>query len=254
MLFYVQMKWNYQGRMTQDELWALEEKEGEHGIEGIRSGFVQLFKVVGQHRIIAIVEANSLEEIDRNAMGWLPMREYLEFEVVWALRDYEGFIEDVRNRFPLQPIEQAQKPVTPNRTTREVAEDWFESSRRRDIERAVSLLDDNIVWENIPVTPGVTDDVPPWISTCYPCHGVAQIMDSFQTMATYSEVLSFTPYNLIVEGDQAIGLFHERGKCRATGKEYDLYVANYLKIRNGKIINWRTYWDPSPVIAAYKAD
>ena len=32
-------------------------------------------------------------------MGRLPMREYLEFEQVWALRDYLGFAEDVSKHY-----------------------------------------------------------------------------------------------------------------------------------------------------------
>ena len=101
MLFYVQMKWNYQGRISQEELWAMEEREGAHGLAGLASGVVKsLYKVVSQHRVIAIVDVDSLDDLDRNSMGWLPMREYLEFEHVWALRDYEGFIGDVRARFP----------------------------------------------------------------------------------------------------------------------------------------------------------
>lgn len=102
MLFYVQMKWNYQGRISQDDLWDIEALEGEHGLEGLRSGLVKgLYKVVSQHRVIAIVDVDSLEDLDRNSMGWLPMREYLEFEHVWALRDYEGFVKDVKAKFPL---------------------------------------------------------------------------------------------------------------------------------------------------------
>lgn len=101
MLFFVQMKWNYQGRLTQDELWEKEAEEGAHGLEGLKSGMVKgLYKVVSQHRVIAIVDVDSLENLDRNSMGWLPMREYLEFEHVWALRDYAGFIEDVKAKFP----------------------------------------------------------------------------------------------------------------------------------------------------------
>ena len=102
MLFFVQMKWNYQGRISQDELWKLEVEEGKHGVEGLRSGMVKgIYKVVSQHRIIAIIDVDSLENLDRNSMGWLPMREYLEFEHVWPLRDYEGFLEDCKNNFPL---------------------------------------------------------------------------------------------------------------------------------------------------------
>ena len=96
MLFYVQMKWNYQGRISQDELWRKEAEEGIHGLQGLESGMVKgLYKVVSQPRIIAIVDVPTLEDLDRNSMEGLPMREYLEFEEVWALRDYPGFIEDV---------------------------------------------------------------------------------------------------------------------------------------------------------------
>ncbi len=101
MLFYVQMKWNYQGRISQEELWRLEAIEGQHGLEGLRSGMVKgLYKVVSQHRVIAIVDVDSLENLDRNSMFGLPMREYLEFEHVWALRDYSGFIQDVQANIP----------------------------------------------------------------------------------------------------------------------------------------------------------
>ena len=104
MLFYVQMKWNYQGRISQDQLWDLEAKEGLHGLEGLQAGVVKgLYKVVSQHRIIAIVDVDSVDDLDRNSMGWLPMREYLQFEEVWALRDYKSFVDDVNRKF--QPPE-----------------------------------------------------------------------------------------------------------------------------------------------------
>lgn len=93
MLFYVQMKWNYQGRLSQLELMKKEAEEGAHGIEGLRSGVVKaLYKVASQHRVIAIVDVPSAAALDDNSMFALPMREYLEFEVVWALRDYTEFI------------------------------------------------------------------------------------------------------------------------------------------------------------------
>ncbi|MGD9156615.1 MAG: muconolactone Delta-isomerase family protein [Bacillota bacterium] len=104
MIFYVQMKWNYQGRISQQELWALEASEGAHAEDQIQNAnnsikVIGIYKVVSQHRVIAIVDVDSLENLDRNSMGWLPMREYLEFEQVWALRDYGGFMNDVRNGF-----------------------------------------------------------------------------------------------------------------------------------------------------------
>jgi muconolactone delta-isomerase len=100
MLFYVQMRWNIEGRLTFDELWDLETQEVEHAQQTIESGMVVgLYKVAAQKRVIGIINAESIEELDRTAMGRLPMREYLEFEVVWPLRDYLGFAEDVRAHY-----------------------------------------------------------------------------------------------------------------------------------------------------------
>lgn len=104
MLFYVQMKWNYQGRISQDDLWTLESKEGDHAQrqEGQSKDPVkvlEIYKVASQHRVITIVDAVSADALDRNSMGQLPMREYLEFEHVWALRDYDTFMEDVKKGF-----------------------------------------------------------------------------------------------------------------------------------------------------------
>jgi len=234
------MKWNYQGRISQDELWALEEQEAIHGLEGIRSGFVQLYKVVSQHRIIAIVKADSLEDLDRNSMGWLPMREYLEFEEVWALRDYESFAYDVKKRFPYPPNDTVL-------TVEEVAQNWFKFLQDGQFDDAISLLDENVSWENISPTEGISN-VAPWLGSY---KGVKDVLASFDVWAKHSEMLSFIPSNIVVNGDNAICVVHEHAKCLANQNEYDLYVSTHLKIQNGKIVSWKVYWDPSPLVAAY---
>ncbi|MEV7970838.1 muconolactone Delta-isomerase family protein [Sphaerisporangium sp. NPDC088356] len=100
MLFYVQMKWNHEGRVTLDELWDIEVDEAEHVLKSIESGFcVGIWKVAAKKRLIAIVDSPDAEELDRTALGRLPMREYLEFEEVWPLRDYLGFVEDVKKGY-----------------------------------------------------------------------------------------------------------------------------------------------------------
>jgi muconolactone D-isomerase len=100
MLFYVQMKWNHEGRLTLDEIWDLESDEAKHAQETVDSGFcVGIWKVAAQKRVIAIINSPDAEELDRTALGRLPMREYLEFEVVWPLRDYLGFAEDVQKHY-----------------------------------------------------------------------------------------------------------------------------------------------------------
>jgi muconolactone D-isomerase len=99
-LFYVQMRWNHEGRISLDDLWKVEAAETEHAKDTIDSGMVVgIWKVAAQKRVIAVVDLPNAEELDRTALGRLPMREYLEFEVVWPLRDYLGFAEDVKKGY-----------------------------------------------------------------------------------------------------------------------------------------------------------
>jgi muconolactone D-isomerase len=248
MLFYVQMKWNYQGRLNQEELWTLEQLEGEHGKAGIHSHVVVgLYKVVSQHRVIAIVDVDSLENLDRNSMGWLPMREYLEFEQVWPLRDYPGFIEDVKARFP-QPPPPAPERVSESDTMR-VASAWFENLGKGNFEEALKLVDKDVVWENLAPTPGVTD-LAPWLGSY---SGLPDVLASFDVWARHSRMLTMNLEEpLIIDGATAMAIVHEHAQCLANCNEYDLHVATQLTIRDGKIKKWKVYWDPSPLVSAYR--
>lgn len=251
MLFYVQMRWNYQGRISQDQLWDLEAREGEHGLDGIRSGFVQLYKVVSQHRIIAIVQAESLEDLDRNSMGWLPMREYIEFEVVWALRDYPGFLEDVNAKFPAPGSTPAPTPpkAVDAAVTRRVAESWFRNLQQGTFDEGLKLVDHDVSWDNIAPTPGVSD-LAPWLGSY---RGLPAVLKSFDVWGAYSKMLSAEVLgDLIVDGEWALAIVHEHAQCLANRNEYDLYVATRLRVQGGKIVEWRVFWDPSPLIRAYR--
>jgi muconolactone D-isomerase len=99
-LFYVQMRWKIEPPMTLDQFWELEKQEIEVALQTIREGKVRgLYKVAAQPRLIAILEMDSIDELDRTAMGRLPLRNLLDFEVVWPLRDYESFAVDVRENY-----------------------------------------------------------------------------------------------------------------------------------------------------------
>jgi muconolactone delta-isomerase len=94
MLFYVQMRWTYPGSISFEKLMEIEAQEIQHARKTQDNGMVVgIYKVVAEPRVIAIVNVASLEELDRNTHR-LPMRDYLEIEKVWALRDYAGFSED----------------------------------------------------------------------------------------------------------------------------------------------------------------
>lgn len=253
MLFYVQMRWNYQGRVSQDKLWDLEALEGAHGQEGVDAGFVQLFKVVSQHRIIAIVKTDSLDDLDRNSMGWLPMREYLDFEVVWALRDYDGFLEDVKAKFPPAGPRPAITAPPPKKVdadvTRQVANVWFNGMQSGSFDEGLKLVDPNVVWDNIPPTPGISD-LAPWLGSY---RGLPAVLKSFEVWGAYSKMLDAHIVGPIaVDGEWAVAIMHEHAQCLANKVEYDLYVSTHLRVNDGKIVEWRVFWDPSPLIEAYR--
>jgi muconolactone D-isomerase len=94
-LFYVQMKWNFR-ELSFDDLMKLESQETAHAAETIASKMViGIWKVASQHRVIAVVDVNSAEELDFNSMFGLPMRGNIEFEEVWPLCDYQKFANEL---------------------------------------------------------------------------------------------------------------------------------------------------------------
>jgi muconolactone D-isomerase len=103
MILFIQMRWNIEGRLTLDEIWDLEVEESKVAQEGFK--LIGMYKVAGQRRVIAIVEIESAEDLDRMILGRLPMREVLEFEAIWPLRTFEGFLEDCRTHFGAKAVE-----------------------------------------------------------------------------------------------------------------------------------------------------
>ncbi|MER6537038.1 muconolactone Delta-isomerase family protein [Streptomyces sp900105755] len=97
MLFYVQMRWNIEGRMSFDEMWDYQVREQAE--VGGKVNVVHMYKVAGQRRVIAVIDAESADELDRIFMATLPLREYLDIEIIWALREFSGFVEDCKRHF-----------------------------------------------------------------------------------------------------------------------------------------------------------
>jgi ketosteroid isomerase-like protein len=135
-------------------------------------------------------------------------------------------------------------PLTP----RQVAEAWFSNLEQNKLQAAQALLDKNVLWENIPSTPGVSD-LAPWLGSY---RGVAAALKSIEVWAAHSRMLSFKLLRLLVDGPEAVGIVHEHAQCLANNNVYDVYVAENIRIEAGKITHYRVYWDISPLIKAYR--
>jgi muconolactone D-isomerase len=96
-LIYMQMLWKIEGRLSFDQVWKMEVEEAMAAQGNFK--VIGMYKVAGQRRVLAIVEIDSADELDRIIMGKLRLREYLEFEAIWPLRTLEAFIEDCKMGF-----------------------------------------------------------------------------------------------------------------------------------------------------------
>ena len=97
MIFFLQMRWNIENRLSFKEVWDLEIEESKAAQTGFK--ILGMYKVAGQRRVIAIVDIPSADDLDRTIMGQLPLREYLEFEAIWLVRPFGNFLEDCRTHF-----------------------------------------------------------------------------------------------------------------------------------------------------------
>ena len=142
------------------------------------------------------------------------------------------------------------KPQVDEQMTRKVAEQWFGSMARTDFDSALVLLSPTVEWCNIPLLPipGLKD-IAPWFGTY---HGKEAVLGSFASFAKYSTMLKYDLYEIFIKDDKALALTHEHAQCLANGAEYDLDIANEIVVRDGMVVKWQVYWDPTPLVAAYQ--
>ena len=99
MLFHLDFHIEYPATMTQKELFAIWAKEADAALEAKAAGVVvDLWKCAGSRRVIAIVDADSHDTLDRILLTLPIMKEHgqhVQVDVT-PLRRYEDFAEDVK--------------------------------------------------------------------------------------------------------------------------------------------------------------
>jgi ankyrin repeat protein/ketosteroid isomerase-like protein len=139
--------------------------------------------------------------------------------------------------------------VTPP-SPHDVARRYFDALGRGDIPTALDCLADDIEWIDVPVTPGVSDVIP-WSGIR---HGVADVLESFRIRDTVVKVKKFAPLDLVIDGNVAVGTIHYHATVLSTGLDFDIVFASWMTIEGGKITHWKSYGDPSPIVAAFHGD
>jgi ketosteroid isomerase-like protein len=132
--------------------------------------------------------------------------------------------------------------------TRAVATRWFHALSTGDIETTADCLAPSVEFINYTPVPGY-NDVMPWIGTY---HGADAALASFRVFISVCDPQVEELVKLAVDGAEAAGVIRERGVVRATGLAYEIEFIQWLTIRDGKIVRWKSYTDPSSIIRALR--
>ncbi len=134
------------------------------------------------------------------------------------------------------------------RSTRDVAEAWFEALTSGQIERALGLMAPDVEFISHKPVPGINDEMA-WIGTF---RGRDAVRESFTIFLGLCEVQSEKLVALFVDGDEALGIIHERTLVTATGMEFETEFVQRLTVRDGRIVRWKTYDDPCGILRALR--
>ena len=101
MLFHLDFNVEYPGTMSQQELFAIWAEEAKAALGAKEAGVVvDLWKCVGQRRVIAVVDVASPDMLDQISLDLPIMKQHGQHIhiTVTPLRRYEDFAADVNER------------------------------------------------------------------------------------------------------------------------------------------------------------
>ena len=119
--------------------------------------------------------------------------------------------------------------------TRATVTELYDAYQRRDFERIAAMLHEDIDW----VIYGPID--------VFPFAGLRRGREAvLQALAAIGEVYlleSYQPEVIVVDGDRAAVMSDVSFKQRATGRTLRFRLANFLRIKDGKLIEFREFAD-----------
>ncbi len=101
MLFHLDFKVEYGADQSQQDLFKIWAEEADAALGAKAAGaVVDLWKVVGERRVIAIVDFDSVDDLDAVLFDLPIMKLHGQYVnvTVKALRRYEDFADDVKKR------------------------------------------------------------------------------------------------------------------------------------------------------------
>ena len=118
---------------------------------------------------------------------------------------------------------------------RPVVEVFYRASAKRDIERVVAILADDVDW----LVQGPID-VFPFLGQR---HGKAAVLEGYREVARKLEITNYQVEALLVDGERAAALIRISAIVRATSKVMSIRTAQFSRFRDGKLAEMRGVLD-----------
>jgi len=125
-------------------------------------------------------------------------------------------------------------------STREVVTDLYDAYERRDFQRVAELIDDDIEW--IIYAPM---QVFPFAGYR---RGKVAVLQALAGIAKDYELRSYVPQVVIVDGNRAAVMSDVAFMQRASERTLHFHLANFLRIQNGKLVEFREFANTFDVV------
>jgi ketosteroid isomerase-like protein len=117
--------------------------------------------------------------------------------------------------------------------TRAAVNDLYAAYARRDFDRVAALMDDDIDWAiygPVKVFPFAGHR-----------RGKVAVLAALGDIAQDYMLERYTPQVIIVDGDRAAVMSDAAFKQRSTGRTITLQLANFLRFRDGRVVEFREF-------------
>jgi ketosteroid isomerase-like protein len=120
-------------------------------------------------------------------------------------------------------------------TVRALAETFYQASAERDIDRAMSLIADDVDW----LVQGPVD-VFPFLGQR---RGKDAVLEGYRDIARKLDIRAYLVEALLVDGDRAAALIRLSSIIRATGRVMTIRTSQFSRFCDGKIVEMRAVID-----------
>jgi hypothetical protein len=125
-----------------------------------------------------------------------------------------------------------------------IVREAYDAFVRGDIQAVLNTLADDVEW----ITPG-PPDIMPMAGHRRGRKGAAEF---FTALNDVEDVELFEPQDFVAQGDKVVALAKYRGRVKSTGRVVQSDLVHVFTLRNGKIVEFREFFDTAAALDAYR--